>query len=1032
MLKLLKRKSFRALTATQFLGAFNDNAFKMLVLLLVASLGSDHALSWVESSWVAQNFGQAAPAFLFALPFVFLGPLTGALADRLSKTAIIRAANLLEIGVMLGATLGLVLRSYDGLLLTVFLMGVQSALFGPAKYGVIKELVGGRDLSRANALIQASTMIAILLGNVVGGFLAEHLGGAMLPWAGAWYVSFALVGWFWSLRIEQTPAVNPERVICPNPFVEFRSHWRATDGDRDLVLSLIASAFFYMVAALFVTVVISYGNWLGLPETRIGLLNAATIIGIVVGAWAAGRVSGDRTEGGLVPLGLILMSLGTLLVQWNPESVELLRLSLFCMGFGAGLFSIPIRCLIQGLPAPEQRGSIQGLAETMDFVGILLAGPLFLFLEKGLQLTPPQMFLVGSCLMGLGAIASLVLAGQFLARFVLMFLTRTRYRLRVLHADRVPDHGGALIVSNHVSFVDAMLVYAACPRPVRFLMFRDYFEMPMVGWFVRRMGAIPVSSKDTDEQKAEALARAADMVRRGHLVCLFSEGAITRTGSLLPFSSGFARIAEQTGGAPIIPMSLDRVWGSLFSFSKSRFFEAPLSLGRPVDVAFGQALPTESSAPAVRAAVAELIAEQRLARGGWRGSLGFRLLVAAHKNRRNVLLSAEGREWTGAQLLEAVLERSFALDRCLPPHARVGLLLPRSTELFLMQLAVTLSGRSVAVLDPEWGAAALDDLVVRARLDVLVHGGNSSHPIPNTVPMEQILTAITPGDRRRARRLQRMPPALSTRLIVPHQDAGDLALIFFSSGASGAPKVVEASHACVLSNVQSLLQVLVVGSADRVVSALPPWSPLGQTCGLWASLLGGAVHCLDVEGGRPDPSPATILLGTPSDYRAWIQDMPGEGALPDLRIAIAGGRHVSQELFSAFSERTGMPLLAGFGATELCPAVSVNLPNPPGQSPRHHGLRPGSVGRPLPGVAVRIADDEGAWLSEPDQEGWIEVKGPNVMSAGFGADGELLPQALAGWCRTGDRGHLDRDGFLWLDETAAEGRLGGDSETAAQ
>jgi len=1026
MLRLLKHRSFGALTVSQFLGAFNDNAFKMLVLLLVASLGGANSLDWVASSWAAQTFGQAAPAFLFALPFVCLGPLTGALADRLSKVVIIRAANLLEIGVMLAATLGLVLRSYDGLLIAVLLMGAQSALFGPAKYGVIKELVGGRELSRANALIQASTMIAILLGNVVGGYLAGRMGGDLLPWAGAWYVSFATLGWLFSLGIERTPAVDPGRVIRPNPIAEFRNHWRATEGQRDLVLSLVASAFFYMVAALFVTIVISYGTWLGLPEARIGLLNAATIVGIIAGAWAAGRVSGERTEGGLVPLGLIGMAAGTLLIHWDPQSVNLLRFSLFCMGFGAGLFSIPIRCLIQGLPAPEQRGSIQGLAETMDFIGILLAAPLYLLLEKGLDLTPPEMFLVGSGLMALAAITSLVVAGQFLARFVLMFLTRSLYRLRVLHAERVPDHGGAVIVSNHVSFVDAMLVYGACPRPVRFLMYRDYFNMPLVGWFVRRMGAIPVSSQDTEEQKVEALARAADMVRRGHLVCLFSEGAITRSGSLLTFSTGFARIAEQTNGAPIIPMSLDRVWGSLFSFSKNRFFEHPLSFGRPVDASFGDPLPTDSSPSVVRAAVQELIAEQRLARGGWRGSLGFRFLVAVSRNKRNVLLSTPRRDFTGAELLEAVLERRAALQRCLRRGARVGLLLPRSAELVLLQLALTLSGRVVAVLDPSMGAGELEDLIQRARLDLVLHGGESSHPAPNTMSVKRLLDLVTPSDRSHARRLGRLPALWTTRSLVRDQDAGDLALIFFSSGATGQRKVVEASHACVLSNVQSLLQVLVVGNRDRVVSALPPWSPLGQTCGLWASLLGGAVHCLDTDGSGTDPKKATILLGTPSDYRSWLGELePAQGAqlLPGLRSAIAGGRNVPQELFDQFLQRTGLPLLAGFGATELCPVVSVNLPEYPDLSPRHSGLRPGSVGRPLPGVAVRMTDSGGEALLEPDQEGWIEVKGPNVMSAGFDAQGKALPQTREGWCRTGDRGHLDKDGFLWLDETAAEGRI---------
>ena len=409
--------AFRAFVASQFLGAFNDNAFKMLVLLLVAGLAAGRdTLPWVEASWAARTWGQAAPAFLFALPFVVLGPLTGALADRLSKTRIVRAANLLEVGVMGCGTAAFLARSYDGLLLTVLLMGAQSALFGPAKYGIIKELCGARHLARANAVIQASTMVAILCGNVVGGAFAERLGGALLPWAGTWYVGFALLGWLASLAIPVLPPAAPERVISASPLRELRGHLRAVRGDRLLGLALAGSAFFYMVAALFVSVVVAYGTWLGVPESSIGLLNAAIILGIVIGAVVAGRLGRGQDAASEVPerllrvapAGLLVMLCGTLLVHLEPTSLWLLRAALLLVGVGAGLFSIPIRVLVQGRPREGDRGSIQGLGETLDFVGILLAGPLFWLLEKGLELGPPQLFLAGTALLvaalGVGAL----------------------------------------------------------------------------------------------------------------------------------------------------------------------------------------------------------------------------------------------------------------------------------------------------------------------------------------------------------------------------------------------------------------------------------------------------------------------------------------------------------------------------------------------------------------------------------------------------------------------------------------------------
>ncbi|MDF1839246.1 MAG: MFS transporter [Planctomycetota bacterium] len=410
MLGLLKRRSFGAMTASQFLGAFNDNAFKALVLFLAASLAKDNPLPWVERSMLAQKFGQALPHTLFALPFVLLGPLTGVLADRVSKTRIVWWANAMEIGVMVCALLAFSSQVYGILMATVFLMGAQSALFGPAKYGIIKELVGEEDLARANSLIQASTMLAILSGTVVGGIFAQNFGGQLWQ-AGVAYVIFATIGWAISLRMQRTPPADPERPQTWNPVGTFFSHWKAVDGDRVLALAIVSSAFFYMMASLFMQIVIAYGTWLGLPEASTATLHAMTGMGVIAGAWLAGRVSGHGVAGWLIPTGLFGLALSTFMMLWAPENVALLRVSLFCMGTSSGLFTIPIRCLIQGRPRSEERGSIQGLAEVMDFIGILLAGPLFYLGEKVLGSTPASMYMMAGGTVGVYAFITLGLRG---------------------------------------------------------------------------------------------------------------------------------------------------------------------------------------------------------------------------------------------------------------------------------------------------------------------------------------------------------------------------------------------------------------------------------------------------------------------------------------------------------------------------------------------------------------------------------------------------------------------------------------------
>ncbi len=388
------------MTASQFLGAFNDNAFKALVLFLAASLSKENPLPWVEQSRMAQIFGQALPSTLFALPFVLLGPLTGSLADRVSKTRIFWWANALEIAVMVMACLSFSLQLYGLLMFTVFCMGAQSALFGPAKYGIIKELVGQKDLARANSLTQAATMLAILSGAVLGGYLAQNFGGRLWQ-AGLVYIGLATVGWSISLLMRKTPAYDPQRHIGWNPWRSVRSHWRATGNDDMLKRAILASSFFYMMAALFMQVVIAYGTFMQMQEGDIAKLHAMTGVGVITGAWLSGRLSGDNIRGVLIPVGLGVLAASTLVVFFAPDSVAWFRVSLFFMGLGSGLFTIPIRCLIQGRPAPDQRGSIQGLAEVMDFVGILLAGPMFFVLEKTLKLSPPVMYVAAGGLVAL-------------------------------------------------------------------------------------------------------------------------------------------------------------------------------------------------------------------------------------------------------------------------------------------------------------------------------------------------------------------------------------------------------------------------------------------------------------------------------------------------------------------------------------------------------------------------------------------------------------------------------------------------------
>ncbi len=1037
MFQLLRQRSFGALTLAQFLGAFNDNAFKQLVLLL----GSLAVVPWAAEHPWAVSCGQALPSALFALPFVLLGVLTGSLADRHSKSTILRAAAVLEILVMVLALLAFLGRSYPLLLVAVLAMGVQSAVFGPSKYGSIPEMLPARDLSRGNALIQTTTMLAIILGTIAGGFLLGAFGEQL--WAPALaYIAIACAGLLAALRIEHLPAADPERPLRFDVVGEAVRHWRAMEGSRPLVLAVIGSAFFFHVATLVVLVVNEYGAWLGLATAQVALSNALMASGVALGAMFAARISGDRIESGLVPLGLLGLALALPCVHFEQHSLVVLRVVLVATGVAAGAFSIPIRALIQHLPRPERRGGVLGLSETLDFVGILLAALVFFVLESVLELDPPAMFTVLAAGVALFLAGSLAYTAEFFLRLVLLALVLAFYRLRVKGGEHLPRKGGALLVANHVSFVDALLIGAAAPRRVRFLMHRSFFALPLVGWFARRMGTLAIAAEDGASEKARALAAAAEAARKGELVCIFGEGAITRTGTLQGFRRGLERIAREAE-VPIVPVALERLWGSVFSFERGRaFWKLPRRLPYPVDLAFGAPLASDTPAWRVWLAVAEAQGALRAERARRSGTLGRQFLRAARAHARQpALVDGEGHALSYRELQVGALALRASLLRRVGSAPSVGLLLPPSAAGVLGNLAVTLAGRVSVNLNPLLATGELASMLERAGATYLLTSRrmlaalDRPSPLPDerTLFIEDLIAECRGFARVRALFLALLPASLVVRAVGLGGPAEATATILYSSGSTGEPKGIKLSHANVLSNVHALLDVLSLGPGDGVLGILPFFHSFGYTVTLWTVLGAGArgiYHSSPLDartiGDLCASEGATVIAGTPTFYQAWLRRFE-PSALARARLCIVGAEKLREDLESAWRERFGLALYEGYGCTELSPVVAINLPDAGAGGSVAVGNKQGSVGRPIPGVAVRIVDPERDEILPPLAEGLVEVKSPGLMKGYLGRP-ELAAEVVRdGWYRTGDVGRLDEDGFLVLtDRLARFSKIGGE------
>lgn len=1037
MLQLLRSRSFSALTISQFLGAFNDNAFKQLVLLLALS----SSLPWIASSpWIA-SYGQALGSAVFALPFVLFSPLTGQLADRFGKRRIILWANAAEIGVMVLGGVAFLSMRFEAVLVVLLLMGLQSTLFGPAKYGSIPEIVEAKDLSRANALIQMTTFVAIVLGTALGAqLLGAHLDRLLIP--AAIFVCFATAGFLASLFMRPLPAADPVRRICFNPVRELVRQYSLVRGDRPLVLAVFGSCLFYVIGAALMLAITSYNEWLDLSAGQVGLLLTLLSLGIAAGSILAGRLSGDRIESGLIPAGLLGMAVAISAVLLAPNSVAWLRVCLVLAGLAAGLFTVPIRALIQHRPSPETKGAVLGFSEVMDFVGVFLASGLYALLNGVLGLDPPTILATLGALTLALTVGSFFYTAEFALRFWLILMIRTLYRIRATGTERIPKSGGAILVCNHLSYVDPFLVSAAIGRPVRFMMYRDFYAVPGIGLFSRLMGAIPVSSEDSLGEKRASMERAAELLRAGELVCIFAEGSISRSGGLMGFRRGLERIARASG-APIVPLALDGVWGSVFSFVGGRFFwKLPRRIPYPVDLSIGEALPAHTRAWQVRLAVQELLSDSRARLTGPRDTLTDAFLRAAkHHSRRLALVDSTGARVTYRKLLISALALRSAVRRGFPGEERIGVYLPPSVGAAALDLAITLAGKVSINLNYSLGADSLAEPIERAGLKHVITSPRFlkalGAPPPlegdGTVMLESLAAGLTRGEKLCAALLALLPAPLLTRLVRPVSGPDRVATILFSSGSTGVPKGVVLTHGNVLANTRAMVQALHLVPDSRILGVLPFFHSFGFTTTLWVPLLYGAAA---VYHNRPTDAQTigelcaaervTIALATPTFIQSWMRRIAPE-QLASLRVAIVGAEKLSPRLATAFEEKYGLPLFEGYGCTELSPVVSVNLPDL-SEVPEHESAnRRGSVGRPIVGVTVRILDPESGQEMPLGEEGAVVVRGPNVMR-GYLDDPERTAAVLRdGWYDTGDVGRLDRDGFLTLtDRRSRFSKIGGE------
>jgi 1-acyl-sn-glycerol-3-phosphate acyltransferase len=620
---LLKERRFAPFFATQSLGAFNDNVFKQALIALVTQYTVGIAVA------ERTNLTNLA-AGLFILPFFLFSATSGQLSDKYDKAVLARIVKALEVLIMVTAAIGFITHTLWLLFAMLFLMGLHSTIFGPLKYGVVPQVLETHEIVGGNALIEMATMVAILVGSNLGAILIG------IPGNGAWIVAavtiaIALIGLATAFAMPSIPSVAPNLKINWNPFTETWRNLKQVRGNRTVFLSVLGISWFWFYGSMYFTQLPVFARDVvgGNPTVYPFLLSIFTI-GVALGSLLCERLSGHKVEIGLVPFGSIGMTaFGVDLYFAMPEPVAARELTimmllqapggvrlcidLLLMAVFAGFFIVPLFALVQTRSDRDRVSRVIAANNILNAMFMVAAVAIAIIMLNFAHFSIPQLLLFTALLNAVVAIYIYTLVPEFLMRFLTWILINTLYRVRVEGLDKIPDEGPALIVANHVSFMDPLLIGGTVRRPVRFVMYHKIFKIPVMNWIFRTARAIPIASRKEDEAMMErAFAEVDRELAEGNIVAIFPEGGITRSGDIETFRPGVDRILA-TRPVPVIPIALRGLWGSLFSRRDSLpgRMRLPRRFWSRIALVVGDPVPPEE------ASAAELEKRVRALRGDW-------------------------------------------------------------------------------------------------------------------------------------------------------------------------------------------------------------------------------------------------------------------------------------------------------------------------------------------------------------------------------------------------------------------------------
>lgn len=1057
MKQLFKIRGFWAFLFMVFLNAFVDLGHKITIqnTLYKSYDGNDLIIL------------TAIVNGLILLPFVLLITPAGFCSDKYPKNKVMRISAWIAVALTSLITLFYYLGWFWMAFAMTFMLAVQSAIYSPAKFGYIKEMVGKEKLAQANGFVQAITTIAILAGILVFTIIFETLlqGTSFIDKSyiiqhihviGWFLVGFSILELVMAYRLPQHQEIDEDMQFdysAYNQLTYLKENLRVISNREVIWLSIVGLSIFWAISQVMLAAFPSYAKEsMGIMNTIIvqGTMAAAGL-GIMIGSIIAGRVSRNHIETGLIPVGSLGIAFCLLILPFLENSY-LQAANFLLWGIMGGMLIIPLNALIQFHAGEDETGRVlAGNNFVQNNVMLAFLGLTVVFSLAGIKSI--GLFNILMVVALAGTVYTVYKLPQSLIRFMISVLMGQKYRLQVLGLNNLPESGGVLMLGNHISWIDWAIIQMASPRPIRFVMIRNIYERWYLKWLLDIFNVIPISAGASKN----ALQKVNESLANGEVVCLFPEGTISRTGQLAEFQAGYERAVEGLDNSVVIlPFYIRGLWGSFFSRSSEKLKNLrSTSIKRDIIVNFGESLPINTEANVLKQHVFDLSIES------WERYTESLEPIAASfidtaKRNLDELVAADSvtGSLNGGRFLTATIQFS-KLIRTHCKSKNVGILLPSSNAGAIINIAALMTGKTVVNINYTSSINAISASIERAGISHIITSEkflqklekkgidlNTLDTKAEFLALENLKEEISkPASIFTLGLVNILPASILKFIYCKKIDINNPAAILFSSGSEGTPKGVMLSHKNIMANLKQISDMLNTEDKDVIMNSLPLFHAFGLTVTTFMPLIEGMPMI-----SHPDPTDAlniskaiakyraTIFCGTSTFLRLYTKNKRIHPLMLDsLRIVVAGAEKLSPDVREAFKLKFNKDIYEGYGATETTPVASVNIPD---TLDTHYwqvqsGNKLGTVGMPLPGSSFRIVDPESMQELPAGEDGLILIGGIQVM-LGYLKDQAKTDEVITyidgkRWYKTGDKGHLDESGFLTIvDRYSRFAKLGGE------